>query len=73
MVAKTAVSDKPVHLVISNGPGTCLPILYAYFLVSKVLLFNVWAKIVFVESFCRVQELSLTAKLVKPICDVIVV
>lgn len=38
-----------------------------------MLLFNLGAKILFVESFCRVQTLSLTGRLVYPIADRFVV
>ena len=73
LVAKTMLFERQLDLVLTNGPGTSLPIMYAYFVLSKVLLFNLNAKILFVESFCRVQELSLTAKLIRPICSVMVV
>ena len=59
------------HLLLCNGPGTCLPLMVSAF-VAKVLG---WCDthITFVESFCRVQTLSLCGHLVLPICDRFVV
>ena len=62
-----------IDLVMTNGPGTAIPICYSYYILSKLMLFNLQAKIIFVESFCRVEELSLTGKLLKPILDKFVV
>ena len=62
-----------VDLVLTNGPGTAVPLCYCYWFVSKVLLFNLKAKIIFIESFCRVKTLSLTAKLLRPILSKFVV
>eukprot|EP00792_Barthelona_sp_PAP020_P012981 TRINITY_DN78_c0_g1_i1.p1 TRINITY_DN78_c0_g1~~TRINITY_DN78_c0_g1_i1.p1 ORF type:complete len:220 (+),score=44.75 TRINITY_DN78_c0_g1_i1:59-718(+) len=55
-----------------NGPGTCLPIVVAAF-VLKFFGINRKVKIVFVESFCRVKTLSLTGILLYPIVDLFVV
>lgn len=52
---------------MTNGPGTALPLAYAHLLVNKLGLFNWSAKVLFIESFCRVQELSLTGKLLMPL------
>jgi len=41
-------------LVLCNGPGTCIPIVLATFLFR--ILFACEGRIVFVESFCRVQR-----------------
>lgn len=49
------------QLVLVNGPGTCLPICIAAAIMSILRLQR--CKIVFVESICRVQSLSLTGKL----------
>jgi beta-1,4-N-acetylglucosaminyltransferase len=66
LVARTRPS-----LVLANGPGTCLPICVAAFaLRASGLLDN---RVVFCESFCRVQSLSLTGKLLYPIADRFVV
>jgi len=54
-------------IVICNGPGTCLPIIYS------TLLYRIFGichgNIIFIESFCRVQSLSLTGKLVFYVVD----
>jgi len=70
-------------IVLCNGPGTCLPIAAISFFFGKWrrILFP-WprssldlneTKLVFVESFCRVQHLSLTGKLLYPFVDRFVV
>mmetsp|Transcript_32052 Transcript_32052/g.55277 ORF Transcript_32052/g.55277 Transcript_32052/m.55277 type:complete len:198 (+) Transcript_32052:2434-3027(+) len=54
-------------MIVSNGPGTSVPILYiAYAL--RLCLFR-RTKLMFLESFCRVHTLSLSGKLVLPIAD----
>jgi beta-1,4-N-acetylglucosaminyltransferase len=45
-------------LLIINGPGTCLPIAFWTFIGRKLGLCE--GKIIFCESFCRVNSLSLT-------------
>ena len=59
-------------IVLVNGPGTCLPVVYAAFLWKFVGRIPS-ARIVFVESFARVTSLSLTGKLVFPVVDRFVV
>lgn len=59
-------------LILANGPGTCVPIIYSAFLMRVVLggLGGMGdCKVVFVESLCRVKTLSLTGKLAYPIAD----
>mmetsp|Transcript_9949 Transcript_9949/g.14857 ORF Transcript_9949/g.14857 Transcript_9949/m.14857 type:complete len:189 (+) Transcript_9949:394-960(+) len=55
------------NLVLTNGPGTALPLCYVAYLLT--LLRVVSCKIVFVESFCRVNSLSLCGKLIYPIAQ----
>lgn len=62
-----------IDLMISNGPGTAVPLCFSYWLISKPLLFNLRSKIIFIESFCRVKSLSLTGKLIRPIVSKFVV
>ena len=50
------------QLIICNGPAICYPICLSAKLISKVMSTEV--KIVFIESFCRTESLSLTGKLV---------
>lgn len=46
-------------LVLCNGPGTCIPVCLCAYLLKFLCLSSV--KIVYVESNCRVQRLSLSA------------
>ena len=62
-----------LDLLLTNGPGTAVPICYIYFFLSKILVFNLNAKIVFIESFCRVTDLSLSGRLLRPILSKFVV
>ena len=66
--ARVIVRFRP-DLIVSNGPGTAVPLCYASFLVQKCLLINPSAKLLYVESFCRVETLSLSGKLLKPVVD----
>ena len=59
-------------LIICNGPGTCVPLCYAM-VILRVLGVTQDSSIVFAESFCRVQSLSLTGKLLYYISDVFLV
>lgn len=54
-----------------NGPGTCVPVAYTYFLLNCLNITS--TKLVFIESWCRVQKLSLTGRLLKPICHEFIV
>lgn len=54
----TSVASFRPDLVLCNGPGTCIPICFwAYFL--KFLGLK-GTKIIYIESLCRVQKLSLS-------------
>ncbi|KAG5177697.1 beta-N-acetylglucosaminyltransferase [Tribonema minus] len=55
-------------VLIVNGPGTCVPICACVFAL-KVVAIRPRAKLVFVESFCRVETLSLTGWLLYPLAD----
>jgi beta-1,4-N-acetylglucosaminyltransferase len=55
------IFDYRPDLLLLNGPGTCIPIVIAAILLQ--LTTNHDVKIVFIESFCRVESLSLTGKL----------
>lgn len=59
------------RIVLCNGPGTCLPVAIAGLLLGKFLgIFPI--TLVFVESFCRVDTLSLTGKIMYWIADLFV-
>lgn len=55
-------------LILCNGPGTCVPLCLSAFAL-EVLGIGPVCRIVFVESFCRVRDLSLTGKLLYPIAS----
>nr|ACO14736.1 UDP-N-acetylglucosamine transferase subunit ALG14 homolog [Caligus clemensi] len=61
------------ELILSNGPGTCLPLCIIGWLYRKIGILSPKTKIVFVESVCRVKSLSLTAKLLRPFVDHVLV
>ncbi|KAL7531962.1 hypothetical protein ACHAWF_003972 [Thalassiosira exigua] len=63
--------DVRPDLVLANGPGTCVPVIYAAFLLR--ILGGRECRVVFVESFCRVRTLSLSGRLVYPFADRFVV
>ncbi|XP_059183016.1 UDP-N-acetylglucosamine transferase subunit ALG14 homolog [Centropristis striata] len=54
-------------MVLCNGPGTCVPLCAAGLLLGVLGIKKV--SIVFVESICRVQTLSLTGKILYPVSD----
>uniref|UniRef100_A0A7S3DKX3 UDP-N-acetylglucosamine transferase subunit ALG14 n=1 Tax=Palpitomonas bilix TaxID=652834 RepID=A0A7S3DKX3_9EUKA len=55
------LTSKP-DAVILNGPGTCLPFAAASLLFNSLLFRN--TQVIFVESFARTKELSLSGKLI---------
>jgi beta-1,4-N-acetylglucosaminyltransferase len=59
------------ELILCNGPGTCLPIIVAAWL-YKMWLFRP-CRVVFIESFCRVESLSLCGMLLYPLVDRLIV
>ncbi|KIS67078.1 N-acetylglucosaminyldiphosphodolichol N-acetylglucosaminyltransferase anchoring subunit ALG14 [Mycosarcoma maydis] len=54
-------------VILMNGPGTCVPIVIAVYLLRVLALPS--PKLIYVESFARVKSLSLTAKLIRPFVD----
>ena len=76
------------HLIVTNGPGTCVPIVYCAFILRCLYTFvdlvrfgkagsdpswRILYRTIFIESLCRVKTLSLSGKLVYPIVDSFVV
>ena len=55
-------------VIITNGPGTCLPVIFAS-LALEFLAVSPLTVRVFVESFCRVTSISHTGKLVYRFVD----
>lgn len=58
-------------LILCNGPGTCIPVCGIGYLIKFLGLHDV--KLVYVESICRVQALSLSGKLLYYLADHLVV
>lgn len=58
-------------LFLTNGPGTAVPIGYTLFALRILGISN--CRIVYVESLARVNDLSLTGKLLLPVSDRIIV
>jgi beta-1,4-N-acetylglucosaminyltransferase len=56
---------------VSTGPGTCVPLFYIFYILKKMKMSRV--RLMFFESWCRVEDLSLSGKLVRPIADNFVV
>jgi len=61
------VYNNQPEMIICNGPGTCLPLVISAFLFNVTLFRR--CRTVFVESFCRVDSLSLTGRLVRPLTN----
>ncbi|GAB5033383.1 udp-n-acetylglucosamine transferase subunit alg14 homolog [Nannochloropsis oceanica] len=61
------VAKQQPDVILCNGPGTCLPICLAGYVLRFWGLKHV--KVIFVESFCRVQSLSLTGRLLYRVAD----
>ncbi|XP_042317386.1 UDP-N-acetylglucosamine transferase subunit ALG14 homolog [Sceloporus undulatus] len=58
-------------LVLCNGPGTCVPICVAALLLKMLRLKKI--TIVYVESICRVENLSLSGKILYHFSDYFIV
>ncbi|KAK8791062.1 hypothetical protein WA158_005693 [Blastocystis sp. Blastoise] len=67
---KTVYMENPSLLLI-NGPGTCIPIFIWIILLRSINVLQ--CKTIFVESFCRVENLSLSGKIAYPLADVFIV
>ncbi|KXS10087.1 glycosyltransferase family 1 protein [Gonapodya prolifera JEL478] len=67
---RAVVAGAP-ELIICNGPGTCVPICAWAFILR--VLFGYRVITMFVESYARVQSLSLSGKLLYPFVDCFVV
>jgi beta-1,4-N-acetylglucosaminyltransferase len=61
------VWEERPDLVLTNGPGTCVPIAYTAWALKILGIKD--CRIVFVESVARVKSLSLSGKLLYPIAD----
>ncbi|XP_031833283.1 ALG14, UDP-N-acetylglucosaminyltransferase subunit [Nomia melanderi] len=63
-------TERP-QLLLCNGPGTCVPLCIITFLFK--VFYITQTTIVFIESFCRVQTLSLSGKILYYIADYLIV
>ncbi|KAI8805245.1 oligosaccharide biosynthesis protein Alg14-like protein [Cladochytrium replicatum] len=63
MAMMTALPD----MIICNGPGTCIPVIYAAFLLRVFGIKHI--KVIFVETYARVRKLSLSGILAYPFVD----
>jgi len=55
------------ELLLCNGPGTCFPVVLVLWF-YRILWFSN-CRIIFIESFCRVEDLSLCGQLIYPLVD----
>ena len=60
------------NLIVTNGPGVSLPLCYIGYIFNKLFIL-IEFKILFIESFCRTASVSLSGKLLKPICNKFIV
>lgn len=60
-------------LILCNGPGTCVPFCVATYIWRLLGILDRSTKLVYIESFCRVQSLSLSGKMLLPLMDMFVV
>lgn len=67
----TVYKSRP-DLILCNGPGTCVPVCLSAVLL-RMFFINTECKIVFVESFCRTESLSLTGKLLRYFTNLFIV
>ena len=56
------------ELLLCNGPGTCVPPCFVAWLYNKLMVKK--TKIVFVESICRINTVSLTGKILRYFADI---
>ena len=62
------------ELLLVNGPGTCVPVVWSVILMNALCFWRKHrCKIIFIESVCRVYSLSLSAKLLVPFLDRLIV
>ena len=60
------------NICVTNGPGVAIPIVYIGFIL-KLMMILIEFKILFIESYCRTKSISLSGKLIEPICDKFIV
>ncbi|XP_040262544.1 UDP-N-acetylglucosamine transferase subunit ALG14 homolog isoform X2 [Bufo bufo] len=63
--SKNETSEDP--LILCNGPGTCIPVCFSALLLGVLGIKKII--IVYVESLCRVETLSLSGKILYHVAD----
>lgn len=66
MCVKLVWQHRP-ELLLLNGPGTCIPMLLAVFILRACRLID--CNIVYIESICRVVSLSLSGRIASVVAD----
>jgi beta-1,4-N-acetylglucosaminyltransferase len=56
---------------VSNGPGTCVPFFFIFYVLNKLKAAR--TKLIFIESWCRVDSISLSGKIVRFFTDKFIV
>ena len=64
------LADQP-QLLLVNGPGTCVPVCLVVWLLTRFRLLS--STLVFVESVCRVQRLSVSGEIMLRVADQVLV
>ncbi|GFT80978.1 UDP-N-acetylglucosamine transferase subunit ALG14 homolog [Nephila pilipes] len=67
IIAVILVLKHKPDIIVCNGPGTCVPLCGAAFLLHVLGL--KYIKIVYVESICRVKTMSLSGKILYHLAD----
>lgn len=67
-----AICKTRPSIIVSNGPGVAVPLLFSGYIMKKLMIIAE-LKILFIESYCRTESVSLTGKIVEMICDKFIV
>lgn len=57
------------NLIFCNGPGTCVPVCLVARILEMLGLLGSPLRIMYIESICRVQQLSVTGRILYFLCD----
>ncbi|RKP19852.1 beta-N-acetylglucosaminyltransferase, partial [Rozella allomycis CSF55] len=61
------ISSNPPKVLLLNGPGTCVPLVLVALAIRSVT--RIRLRIIYIESFARVETLSLTGKILYNVAD----
>ena len=70
-IGMTIILRHRPKILICNGPGTCVPVCFAAFILRNIYLPYIY--VVYVESICRVYTLSLSGRLLRYFADIFMV